>query len=376
MLKLVGKAKISAPFVSAGPRTLLRLRASSDELGDWERNDAHIVLGANGAEGEIAVIEHAGAGAAIFSSEYSYLRPGDVVSLDSKSGRFRVLYRIGSRHNSFLVTERCDNYCLMCSQPPKDIDDRWIAAEILEAIPLISKNTQELGFTGGEPTLLGDTFLSILRACAEHLPKTTIHVLSNGRKFSDPTFAEAWAAVKISDLMVGIPIYADVSTVHDYVVQADGAFDETIRGILNLKRNGARVEIRVVLHKQTIGRLVRLAEFIARNLTFDDHVALMGLEITGFTRANLEKLWVDPYDYRSDLAHAAKLLSAGGLRVSIYNHPLCIIEERAWPYAVQSISDWKNEYIRECAPCSMRERCGGFFSSAVHRKSEYIQAIV
>lgn len=51
--------------------------------------------------------------------------------------------------------------------------------------------------------------------------------------------------------MVGIPIYSDLSMVHDYVVQADGAFDETIRGILNLKRMRQRVEVRVVIHKQT-----------------------------------------------------------------------------------------------------------------------------
>jgi hypothetical protein len=37
---------------------------------------------------------------------------------------------------------------------------------------------------------------------------------------------------------------------------------------------------------QTFARLPQLAEFIVRNLTFVDHVALMGLEITGFTCAD------------------------------------------------------------------------------------------
>jgi hypothetical protein len=43
-------------------------------------------------------------------------------------------------------------------------------------------------------------------------------------------------------MMIGIPIYSDVSTIHDYVVQSDGAFDETIRGILNLKRHGQKLK--------------------------------------------------------------------------------------------------------------------------------------
>jgi hypothetical protein len=28
-----------------------------------------------------------------------------------------------SAQNSFLVTERCNYYCLMCSQPPRDVDN-------------------------------------------------------------------------------------------------------------------------------------------------------------------------------------------------------------------------------------------------------------
>src|SRR3546814_13192799 len=98
----------------------------------------------------------------------------------------------------------------------------------------------------------------------------------------------------LPDLMAGIPVYSDQSTIHDFVVQADGAFDETIRGILNLKKLGQRVEIRMVLHRHTIGRLDRFAEFVVRNLPFVDHVALMGLELMGFAKANADDLWIDP----------------------------------------------------------------------------------
>jgi MoaA/NifB/PqqE/SkfB family radical SAM enzyme len=61
-------------------------------------------------------------------------------------------------------------------------------------------------------------------------------------------------------MMVGIPIYSDVSTIHDYVVQSDGAFDETIQGILNLKRYGQKVEIRIVVHRQIYARLLKSCE--------------------------------------------------------------------------------------------------------------------
>jgi len=106
------------------------------------------------------------------------------------------------------------------------------------------------------------------------------------------------------------PVYSDDATIHDYVVQATGAFDETITGILNLKELKTTSRDSSVLHRQTVDRLPQLAEFISRNLLFVDQVALMGLEITGFTRANLEQLWIDPKDYSTQLKKAASIFEA------------------------------------------------------------------
>lgn len=158
-------------------------------------------------------------------------------------------------------------------------------------------------------------------------------------------------------------------------MQADGAFDETIRGILNLKRYGVRVEIRVVLHKQTVPRLPALATFLTRNLLFVDHVALMGLEIMGFTRANLEALWIDPHHYRSELTEALGILDRARLRVSLYNAQLCLTDEAVWRFAKRSISDWKQEYLPQCDRCSVRNDCAGFFASAKYRHSDHVQPV-
>jgi hypothetical protein len=100
----------------------------------------------------------------VLPDEFNYLADGDVLRLWPKSNGVRVLYRRNSFHNHFLPTELCNHYCLMCSQPPKNIDDSWIVDDVLAAIPLIDPSTQEIGFTGGEPTLLGDDFFRILQA--------------------------------------------------------------------------------------------------------------------------------------------------------------------------------------------------------------------
>lgn len=304
--------------------------------------------------------------------EFSYLGNDDVISL-SDDGRIRSIYRADSDHNSILLTEQCNNYCLMCSQPPKRVDDSWLLKEAFEAIRLIPRETKVLGFTGGEPTVYGQEFINLVQHTKNWLPHTSLHVLSNGRSFADENFAYEYAKVQHPDLMVGIPIYSADPSIHDYVVQAEGAFDETVRGILNLKRFGQKVEIRVVLHKQTYKGLPELANFIARNLLFVDQVALMGLEHTGFTRANIDALWIDPIEYKEQLSEAVRILSNYSIHTAVYNHPLCLVNPDVYPAYVKSISDWKNEFAAECEPCSKKNECGGFFSSGI--QNGYSQSI-
>jgi His-Xaa-Ser system radical SAM maturase HxsC len=309
-------------------------------------------------------------------AQFGYLKDGDILGVHADSRRCRTLYRRASKHNSFLVTDRCNHYCLMCSQPPKDVDDRWILREIRAALPLIDKGTTSLGFTGGEPLLDWRDFIALLADCRGLLPDTAIHVLSNGRAFARGEVVSAWAQVKHPSLCVGIPIYAAVDHVHDHVVQARGAFDETVLGILKLKDKAQRVEIRVVLHALTAPRIAETCRWIARNIPFVDHVALMGLENTGFAIANADQLWIDPVDFQHELAEAVDLLSAARVRVSVYNLPRCVLDRSAWPYAMQSISDWKNGYDDGCDRCVEKARCSGFFTSGRPRRSRGVAPIL
>lgn len=311
----------------------------------------------------------------VVPDELNYLCDGDIVRLNPRNARVRVMYRRSSRFNYVMLTERCNSNCVMCSQPPQTADDSFLVGEYLKAIPLMSPDSTQIGITGGEPTLLKDDLFRIIRACKNWLPSTYLHMLSNGRLFSYLSLCKEISQIGHPDFTIGIPLYSDLACDHDFVVQAENAFDETIRGIMNLKRYGVRVEIRVVLHSYTIERLPQLASFIVRNLPFVDHVALMGLELMGYTKMNLDALWIDPADYQNELSDAVATLSKAGLNTSIYNHQLCVLRSNLWPYARQSISDWKNEYIEECNACAVRDKCGGFFSSGLERHSRSIKAI-
>lgn len=309
----------------------------------------------------------------LLGADWQHIADGDVIRLDPARRSVVVLYRRASRFNTLLVTERCDNFCRMCSQPPRAQDDSWLLDELLAAIPLFAPETSELGITGGEPGLLGDRLIELVAALQGRLPRTAIHLLSNGRAFRNATLAAALGKLQHPDLVVGIPLYSDLPEEHDYVVQAKGAYEDTVRGILNLARWGVRIELRFVVHAETVSRLPEWAAFVARNLAFVDHVALMGLELMGFARANLESLWIDPIDYQSQLCEAVRTLQRVTVPCSIYNHPLCVLPPELHAFARRSISDWKNLFFPECEPCTQREACAGFFASSSLRRSRGIR---
>lgn len=306
--------------------------------------------------------------------QLDYLDDGDVVAVDP-NGFVRTLYRRASAHNFILVTDQCNSLCLMCSQPPKAIDDSDRLAEHLRLIDLIDPATAELGLTGGEPTLFRDGFLELVARCKARLPLTALHALTNGRLFFYRRFAEKLGAIGHADLVLGIPLYSDIDTRHDAIVQAPGAFEQTVLGLHHLDRHGVRVEIRVVLHALSVPRLPQLAAYIARNFPFACHVALMGLEMFGLVHQHLGKLWIDPAEYQRELGLACEILGDAGMNVSIYNHQLCVLDRALWPLARRSISDWKNVYLPECDGCSVLSECGGFFQSGTKIHSAAIRPL-
>src|SRR4051812_11138429 len=68
-------------------------------------------------------LNSAGASDITLSPDFGYLAPGDIWRVNPISQEVRVLYREASRHNVLFFTGGCTSRCLMCSQPPREIND-------------------------------------------------------------------------------------------------------------------------------------------------------------------------------------------------------------------------------------------------------------
>jgi His-Xaa-Ser system radical SAM maturase HxsC len=300
------------------------------------------------------------------------LHEGDIVLLE-QNGNIVILFEKDSPYNVLMLTEQCNCACLMCPQAiTRKRDDKTDIN--LKLIPLIDKSTKCLGITGGEPSLLDEGLFQIIEACKQHLPNTSLEILSNGIKFSSFEFAKKLAILEHPDLTIAISLYGDNDSEHNYIVQTKG-FYSTLQGLYNLALFKQKIEIRIVMHALTYKRLSKLAEFIYHNFPFVIHVAFMGMEIRESAIKNIDKLWIAPDIYSNELELAISYLNRRDMNVSIYNLPLCVLPKKLWRFSRKSISSWKRIYLEKCKDCIVCNECGGLFYSPVNRYIEYIYPV-
>lgn len=290
------------------------------------------------------------------------IESGDVVATGLGVG-LQILYRESDAHHTVFLTNRCNSYCLMCSQPPTSHDDAWLIDQAKQLAAHIRHSPAVLGFTGGEPLLLGKRLREVLETFGARHPSTQFEVLTNGRLFSDKTLAHQLLHRLSPNVCWAVPLYGHADFLHDYVVQSEGAFDETIGGLLTLRAFAQPIQLRVVLIEPTLRILPELCAFITRNLPFVREVALMGCEPIGFALANRNVCEVDIRNWADELSQGVNHLSSAGMRPVLMNLPSCALPMHLRPFAHRSISDWKQAYTPECGGCEAQKDCCGLFAS-------------
>jgi len=306
-------------------------------------------------------------------SNIEEFKDGDVISI-MKDGTVNFLYENEVDFNPILVTSRCNANCIACPQPQVSKEEDRTSLN-LKLISLMDKNAKTIGVTGGEPTILGDKFLLIMEELKKQLPSSNILLLTNGIRFSDFEFAKKLKMINNNNLQIDIPLFSDTDSDHDYAIGVRG-FYKMIKGLHNLTLLEFKIGLRIVIQKMNYQRLQNIAEFIYHNFPFVYHVAFIQMEIYGKALDNLDSIWIDPYDYVSQLESAVVYLSDRRMSVSIYNIPLCLLPKELWKYSKNSISSWKRSYEDICNECVEKENCGGLFITSGTIQSKYIKPIL
>jgi His-Xaa-Ser system radical SAM maturase HxsC len=283
---------------------------------------------------------------------------GDVVLLMPGQSTMHRLIRSKSVHNTLLVTEQCDQRCIMCSQPPKKYHVDMFG-QFLDAIKLAPKNAT-IGLSGGEPLLHKARLFDFLKSAQHSRPDLSFHILTNGQHFEkDDT--EILGNLDLTKILWGIPIYSSQLSVHDKIVVKEGAFNILHKNLAFLGALGALIELRTVVLKSNIPNFEDLADHISTHHPFTNVWAIMQLENIGYARMNWDKEFFDNSLSFEPIATSLDLATARGIRTSLYNFPLCTVPAAYRSYCVHSISDWKQKFLTACDKCTLKSACGGFF---------------
>lgn len=283
---------------------------------------------------------------------------GDIVFLEPQLNRVLRWIRSESEHNTLLVTERCDQLCIMCSQPPKKSHIDMF--EHMEKACLLAPENMIIGFSGGEPLLFKAQLFSLLERVHKGRPDLKFHILTNAQHFTDSDIkrlrGETFKAV-----LWGVPLYSSDPATHDQIVGKIGAFELLMTTLPKMALAGLQIELRTVLLQQNYEHLSILSRFVVQKLPFISVWAIMQLEKIGFAKNRWTEQFVDHSGNLEPLETALSVGLSRGLDVSLYNIPFCTVSESLRPYLNQSISDWKRAFPPECEGCSVKSICTGFF---------------
>lgn len=283
---------------------------------------------------------------------------GDVLFIDPGAGSATRIIRAASPHNSLLVTERCDQLCVMCSQPPKKTHvDRF---RMFREACVLAPQEAVIGISGGEPTLYKDELLQLVEHVLGVRPDLRFHILSNGQHF-EVSDVERLRQPFYGNVSWGIPLYSAIPADHDEIVGKAGAFDRLEQSLHVLLLARSTVELRTVVMLSTVNGLDALSRHIAARLSFIATWSIMQLENTGFAKNRWGLLYFDHASDFTPLANALNVAQVHGIQARLFNFPLCTVPSNYRHLAPASISDWKRKYAPACQSCRAIDRCSGFF---------------
>jgi radical SAM protein with 4Fe4S-binding SPASM domain len=157
------------------------------------------------------------------------------------------------------LTYRCNCDCAHCynarsrTYPEMDTDHWCRILDLLWEIGI-----PHICFTGGEATLRQD--LPELISHAQGLGQIT-GLLSNGRRLADPAYVQALSEAGLDH--VQITLESHDPEIHDRMVRAKGAWNQTVGGIRNALGSGLFVMTNTTLLQPNVGKIEDTLHFLA-----------------------------------------------------------------------------------------------------------------
>jgi organic radical activating enzyme len=154
----------------------------------------------------------------------------------------------------------CNNSCRFCAQGHnRSLGDKS-TNRLKSEMKKYRKHTQDIVFTGGEPTIRSD--IIELVSYAKELGFETIQIQSNGRRFFYKEFCKELIEAGVSDFAPAL--HGHIPQLHDFLTRSKGSFMQTVTGIRNLKELKQTVLMNTVVTKPNYRHLPEIARLLVK----------------------------------------------------------------------------------------------------------------
>ncbi|MDP9266863.1 MAG: radical SAM protein [Acidobacteriota bacterium] len=231
---------------------------------------------------------------------------------------------------------------------------------------------------GGEATI-HPQFIETLELINE-LGYPEIHLQTNGIKLARPEFASSLVGLRVTLFIVSL--HGSTADTHDSQTRSLGGFSQTIAGIQNVKRFGARVRTNTVVTRtnvEELGSITRLACDLGV-----DHLNYSNLHPVGSAVFAVNQL-APPFELiRQHLYPAIDYAVSCRRKVTLEGFPLCTVKAKVEFHLererreikmlmrgveIDNYDEFMNDTCRvyglPCSNCSHRRPCGGVYPEYV-----------
>ena len=301
---------------------------------------------------------------------------GDVIYIN-EFGLAKRVYDSVSKDIDIMMTIHCNSNCIMCpiSEGARQSNETGYIGWVKELIKHLPYDVEHICITGGEPTLMREELFRILDLLKKKFPVSDFQFLSNGRSCGNADFCRQLVDHFPDNILIGVPLHADKSDIHDKISQTPGSFEQTVQGIKNLLALHQSVELRIVVSKLNVDHLSSLGNFIAKELQGISRAAFMGMEMMGNAVKNIDAVWIPYADAVAACEPVLEKLIVAGIDAMLFNYPLCLLHKKYWFLAKQSISPYKVRFYEQCDNCLVKGTCSGFFQSTKNIKQTDVKPV-
>lgn len=255
---------------------------------------------------------------------------------------------------------KCNNNCLMCTNPPgykkeKDYD----YGKLIDRYKNLDPEEREIYLTGGEP-VLHPHFFDFLDFLRKKCPESKITIVTNGRLFSYSEFARK--CLSRGNISFQIAVHGPNARLHDKITGAKGSFEQTISGIRNLlklKPEESEIELRVIIHRLTVSHLKDIHYFLVRSFPGANRIVFIFMEMEGMAGVNIRRVGTK---YKQALPYLRELFrdfKNSPTEIRLYHFPLCVLPSEFWPYAWRTLPAEEIVFLPFCNKCQYKDYCLG-----------------